>query len=82
MITLESVIMAVFGAVVGMVLGVGIGAALVVSLNDLGFSTPAVPWEWLALYAVLAIIAGIVAAIWPAWRASRMDILQAIATDG
>lgn len=82
MITLESVIMALFGAVVGMILGVGIGAALVVSLESLGFSTPAIPWEWLALYSVLAIVAGIIAAIWPAWRASRMDILQAIATDG
>ena len=30
----------------------------------------------------LAIIAGIVAAIWPAWRASRLDILKAIAADG
>nr|WP_276511998.1 ABC transporter permease [Microbacterium thalassium] len=82
MVTLESVIMAVFGAIAGMVLGVGLGAALVVTLQDLGFSTPAVPWAWLVLYTALAMAAGIIAAIWPAWRASRMDILQAVAADG
>lgn len=82
MVTLESVIMAVFGAIAGMILGVGLGAALVLTLEDLGFSTPAVPWAWLALYTALAVLAGILAAIWPAWRASRMAILDAIAADG
>lgn len=82
MITIESMVMALFGTVLGMVLGVSLGSALVLSLEDFGFEGVAIPWVWLAVYTVLAAIAGVVAAIWPAWRASRLDILQAIAADG
>lgn len=82
MITTESLVMALFGTVLGMVLGVGLGSALVLALEDFGLGTVTVPWLWLIVYTVLAVIAGVLAAIWPAWRASRMDILQAIAADG
>jgi putative ABC transport system permease protein len=82
MITVESMVMAIFGTILGMVLGVSLGAALVIALEDFGFDGPTIPWAWLAVYTVLAAIAGVVAAIWPAWRASRLDILQAIAADG
>jgi len=82
MITLESVVMALFGTVLGMILGVGIGSALIVSLKDQGITGFAIPWLNLAIYTVVAIIAGVVAAVWPAWRASRLDILKAIAADG
>lgn len=82
MITVESMVMAIFGTILGMVLGVSLGAALVVALEEYGFNGPAIPWAWLAVYTVLAAIAGVLAAIWPAWRASRMDVLQAIAADG
>jgi putative ABC transport system permease protein len=81
MITLESMVMAIFGAVLGMVLGVGLGSALVLSLADLGFDGVTIPWMWLLVYTVLAAIAGVIAAIWPAWRASKLDILKAIATE-
>lgn len=82
MITVESMVMAIFGTILGMVLGVSLGAALVVALEEYGFNGPSIPWAWLAVYTVLAAIAGVLAAIWPAWRASRLDILQAIAADG
>ncbi len=82
MITIESMVMAIFGTILGMFLGVGLGSALVISLEEQGFGTVAIPWVWLAVYTVLAAIAGVLAAIWPAWRASRLDILQAIAADG
>lgn len=81
MVTLESMVMAIFGAILGMLLGVGLGAALVLSLKDLGFDGVTVPWMLLGVYTVLAALAGVVAAIWPAWRASRLDILKAIATE-
>jgi putative ABC transport system permease protein len=81
MVTLESMVMAIFGAILGMLLGVGLGAALVLALKDLGFDGVTVPWVLLGVYTVLAALAGIVAAIWPAWRASRLDILKAIATE-
>jgi len=82
MITLESVVMALFGTVLGMILGVSIGSALVISLEDQGITGFSIPWFSLIIYTVIAIIAGIVAAIWPAFRASRLDILKAIAADG
>ncbi len=82
MITLESVVMAVFGTILGIILGVGLGAALVDSLGEYGFQRVVIPWIWIAFYTVASMIAGVVAAIWPAWRASKLDILKAIAADG
>jgi len=79
MITLESVVIALFGAIMGIVLGVGLGAALIVALKSFGFTSPVIPVVWLVVYAVLAVVAGIVAAIVPAWLASRLNILEAIA---
>src|SRR5660397_143133 len=77
MITLESVVMAVFGTILGIILGVGLGAALVDSLGEYGFERVVIPWIWIAVYTVLSMIAGVLAAIWPAWRASKLDILKA-----
>lgn len=82
MITVESMVMAVFGTILGMILGVSLGSALVVALESFGFAGPTIPWVWLVIYTVLAAIAGVLAALWPAWRASRLDILKAIAADG
>jgi putative ABC transport system permease protein len=81
MITLESVIMSLFGALLGIVLGTGLGVALVIALKSFGLGTVVVPTMWLVVYAVLAILAGILAAIVPAWRASRIDILKAVTTE-
>ncbi len=81
MITLESVVMALFGTVLGMILGTSLGVALLTALKSEGFTSIVVPWAWLGLYAVLAIIAGVVAAIWPARRASKLNILDAIASE-
>ncbi|MFN3865655.1 MAG: ABC transporter permease [Demequina sp.] len=82
MITVESMVMALFGTILGMILGVSLGTALVLALADFGFDGATIPWMWLVIYTVLAAIAGVLAAIWPAWRASRLNILEAIATDG
>ncbi|WP_062303214.1 ABC transporter permease [Demequina subtropica] len=82
MIRIESLVMAIFGTILGMILGVGLGVALVKALAEFGFSSVAIPWAWLGIYMVLAIIAGVVAAMSPARRAAKLDILQAIAFDG
>jgi putative ABC transport system permease protein len=81
MVTLESVIIAVFGAIVGSILGVGLGAAIIDSLESFGFGTPVVPYKWLGLYIVMAVIAGIIAAIAPAARASNVNIMEAVTTE-
>ncbi|WP_062516956.1 ABC transporter permease [Demequina gelatinilytica] len=82
MIRIESLVMAIFGTILGMILGVGLGVALVKALAEFGFTSVAIPWAWLGIYMVLAIIAGVVAAMSPARRAAKLDILQAIAFDG
>lgn len=77
MIGLESVIIAIFGALLGAGLGMGFGWALVAALADQGLEL-SIPWGWLATGIVGAALAGILAAAWPAFRASNLDVLEAI----
>jgi putative ABC transport system permease protein len=80
MITLESVTIALLGAVLGMVLGLVIGVVLRESLKD-DLTELALPLSGLAVFLVVAVIFGVLAAIVPAVRASRMKVLDAIATE-
>jgi putative ABC transport system permease protein len=80
MIRLESVIIAVFGAVLGLALGGMFGWAIVSSLAQFGMGELVVPYGTLLLYVLLAAVVGVLAAVWPARRAARMDVLGAIAT--
>ncbi|MEV4702421.1 FtsX-like permease family protein [Actinoplanes sp. NPDC049316] len=80
MVGTESVVMAVFGCLLGIVVGLGLGVALSAALIDIDFlSTIAVPWVDLAVFVLLAALAGVAAALWPAWRAAKLDVLDAIA---
>ena len=81
MVRWESVIMAVFGAVLGVVLGTGIGSAFVGSLAEQGFTDLVVPPGQLVLVLVVGAILGVLAAAFPARRAARLNILEAIATE-
>ena len=78
----ESVITSVYGAVVGVLMGLVLGYVVIVSLRDQGFDQYSVPVASVIVILVVAFIAGVVAAVVPAWRATRMDILRAIAADG
>jgi putative ABC transport system permease protein len=79
MITVESVVISLFGALLGLAVGVGLGAAVVRALKDQGFTQYAFPWVLMAVYLVTAAIVGVVAAIIPAIRAARLNVLNAIA---
>ena len=81
MIRAEAVILSVFGAVIGIVVGTGLGVALVTSLKDQGFTDLVVPWGNMVTFLVLAGLLGLAAASWPARRAARLNILEAIATE-
>ncbi len=81
MIRLESVVVAVLGAVLGLVMGVAFGASVVAALKDDGLTDLAVPWPWLAGFLLLAVLAGVLAAVLPARRAARLDVLEAIGTE-
>ncbi len=81
MIRLESIMIAVFGAVLGMGIGVAFGAALQRALADEGLGVLSIPYGTLVLYLGVAAVIGVLAALWPAWRAGRMDVLKAISTE-
>jgi len=74
----EAVIIAVFGALLGTILGVVFGVAAVVAIPDSFISAVSIPVASLVVYVIVAALAGILAAIYPAWRASRMNVLDAI----
>ena len=79
MIRWEAVIIALFGAIMGILIGVVFGWAVVTALADEGLGAFDIPWVALFLYLVIAALAGMVAAIYPSWKASRLNVLEAIA---
>ena len=81
MIRLESVVVAVLGGVLGTVMGVLFGTTVVSALKDQGLSELAVPWLWLVGFLLLAAVAGVLAAVIPARRAAKLDVLRAIGTE-
>jgi putative ABC transport system permease protein len=81
MITVESVSTAVFGAVLGTILGLLLGLTVQRGLRSEGLEVLSIPWISLAVVLIAAALAGMVAAILPAWRAVRMDVLRAISAD-
>jgi len=79
MIVLESVQMAVFGAVLGILVGLGLGWAFLTVLESQGLSTIMVPWQPIATVLASSVVVGLLAAIWPAQRAAKTPPLDAIA---
>jgi putative ABC transport system permease protein len=80
MVTLESVVMAVLGAVLGVALGICFGMAMMYAVRDQGLNVIAVPWTQLVVFLGLAVVIGVLAAVLPARRAARLDVLTAIST--
>ena len=81
MIRIESVVIAVFGALLGIVLGVVFGVALQRAITDQGINILSVPWVQLLVFLVVAAGVGVLAAVLPARRAARLDVLQAVTTE-
>jgi putative ABC transport system permease protein len=81
MITLESVVISLLGAVLGVVLGLGFGIALMYDLRSQGLEVIAIPWGQLTAFLVAALVIGVLAAVLPAIRAARLNVLRAIATE-
>jgi putative ABC transport system permease protein len=78
MVRYESVITALIGAILGTVLGVIFASLVAVPLADEGFEL-SYPIGTLLVLLVLAALAGVLAAIFPARRAARLDVLRALA---
>lgn len=75
----ESVITSLLGAVSGVVLGVVMGIVVVAALSDesdIAFRLPVGATAWIV---ALSFVLGVLAAVYPAWRATRVNVVEAIA---
>ena len=81
MIRLESVAVAVLGGVLGTVLGVLFGGLMVSALEEDGLTELSIPWLQLGIFLLLAGVAGVLAAVFPARRAARLNVLKAIGAE-
>ena len=77
----EALTVGLFGTAGGLGLGLFLGWALVSALASEGFGSFAVPTLSLAVVLALGALVGVLAAVLPAHRAARMDVLSAIATE-
>jgi putative ABC transport system permease protein len=75
MIRHESVITSLIGAVIGCALGLVLAALLIARVDEINFFTP---WGQLVIFLIAAIIVGIIAAIFPARRAAKLNPLEAL----
>ncbi|WNM35591.1 FtsX-like permease family protein [Streptomyces sp. Li-HN-5-11] len=82
MVRLESLVISVFGGVLGIGLGVFFGwAAGQLIGSTLATYQLVLPWGRIAVFLLLAATVGVLAALWPARRAARLNMLQAIKSE-
>jgi len=77
MIRHESIVTALIGGALGIAVGVFLAILTTQALSDEGIVL-AIPWTTIGLFVVLTIVAGILAAVLPARRASRLNVLKAL----
>ncbi|MEU5219128.1 FtsX-like permease family protein [Streptomyces sp. NPDC020807] len=79
MVRLEAVVISVFGAVVGIGLGAFLGWAIGETFkNSLPGYALVLPWDRIGLFLVLAAVVGVLASLWPARSAAKLNMLSAI----
>ncbi|MFD9611487.1 ABC transporter permease [Streptomyces sp. NPDC059083] len=79
MVRLEAVVISVFGAVVGIGLGSFLGWAIGETFkNSLPGYVLVLPWDRIGLFLVLAALVGVLASLWPARSAAKLNMLSAI----
>jgi putative ABC transport system permease protein len=81
MIRLEAVAIALLGAALGMVMGIVFGVTLQRAIADQGIEVLSIPWVQLVIFVVISGLVGVLAALLPARRAAKLDVLTAITTE-
>jgi putative ABC transport system permease protein len=81
MIRLEAAVVSLFGALLGVVVGLAFGWVAVIAIPESIISRLSIPTLTLVVYVVVATIAGLLAASFPARRAARLNVLSAIAQE-
>ena len=79
MVRWEAIIVAVIGAILGIVVGLFFGTIVTTALSTQGIDVLSIPSVQIFSLIVVGAIAGLLAAIFPARRAAKLDILEAIA---
>ncbi len=77
MVRYESLITAMIGAIIGAVIGIAVAVAAVEALSDEGLVL-GIPVVGIVLVLILAGLAGILAGFWPARRASKIEVMEAL----
>lgn len=77
----EAVIVTLFGALIGVALGLMFGLSLSYAVPNNVIDGITIPYGTLIFVLVFAVIAAVIAAAYPAYKASRMNVLEAIATE-
>ncbi len=78
MIRGESVVIALFGAALGVVVGIGFGVALSYAVLSSSGGVVSVPVTSVIIFVVLAAVFGVLAAVWPARRAAKTNMIVAL----
>ncbi len=82
MVRVEAIVLALFGCAVGVGLGLALGCVVAYALiKRQVLTTLVLPGPALLGFVAFAVVVGLVAAWWPAFRASRLNVLQAIAQE-
>lgn len=79
MITVESVQIAIYGALLGVAVGLGLGWSFLQVLASSGLDSISIPWKEIAIMLVGSAVVGMIAAFFPALRAAKTPPLEAIA---
>lgn len=77
----ESVITSLLGAVLGILLGIGLGWVIVFALRDQGLTSFQIPVGSTIFIMLMSFVVGVLAAVYPAWRATKVDMLDALNTN-
>jgi putative ABC transport system permease protein len=75
----ESLVVAAFGTTLGLAVGIPLGVLGTRGMASVGVTSVALPLGTIGVVVAATLLAGVLAAVWPARRAGRLDVLSAIA---